>query len=509
MNLRRLVIKFGVVQTQTTSKKKHRPSRKRGRKSNAKRSAARGGRGSAPRLPPRKRPNRNPKCCVVKSETACEFQLESHVKERPHVIDALADDYVAAITADEGTVRRPGDYGGGRTWDVARTATGTNAGGGGGRRSRTGQTARTASRDEYVVPPSSDRGCPVLLPPGTVVRKPSEKLVQLIAQAIYDSPCKLLRVSHVYVALQKRYPYFMYLEKKALNSWKSSVRHALFQKWFTKLRPKSTAFQSGREKSCFWGLNFNNRPREWSMPGRPKTEAIKPPRLPDAPPKVDSPPQCEAKDWKETSAMESWNTADTNWNGSHNDAYAAQPWKEWAGQESTSSSALELQQPLPPLLGPINHGYYTTEQPQWLQPYWSPWPDSQLDTQQLLAADPFVPFPAIKRQDWLSFAEPSDYYSLATDTDPDATWDHIGANVEVGYNDASDNPLAPAPALCSPRFCVDAPKPWEEAVDYTPPAGTVSRGTDAQNPGDLWPQWAPIEEQHPAVGSYWPRPKSV
>lgn len=41
----------------------------------------------------------------------------------------------------------------------------------------------------------------------------------------------------------------------------SSVRHALFQRWFVKVLPSSLT-----ERSCFWGLNYANKPREWSMP---------------------------------------------------------------------------------------------------------------------------------------------------------------------------------------------------------------------------------------------------
>lgn len=41
-----------------------------------------------------------------------------------------------------------------------------------------------------------------LLPVGTVVRRPSVKLVQLIVQAIHESPHRVLRITHVYAALQ-------------------------------------------------------------------------------------------------------------------------------------------------------------------------------------------------------------------------------------------------------------------------------------------------------------------
>lgn len=81
-------------------------------------------------------------------------------------------------------------------------STGPNTGGGaGGRRGGSGRSARAPSLEEYVLPPNAGR-LPVDLPPGTVVKKPPEKLVQLIAQVIHESPCQVLRVSHVYTALQ-------------------------------------------------------------------------------------------------------------------------------------------------------------------------------------------------------------------------------------------------------------------------------------------------------------------
>ncbi|KAH7971415.1 hypothetical protein HPB49_023644 [Dermacentor silvarum] len=96
------------------------------------------------------------------------------------------------------------------------------------------------------------------LPVGTVVRRPSVKLVQLVAQAIHESPHRVLRVSHVYAALQNRYPYYRIQDKNGISSWKSSVRHALFQKWFMKFRPTSGLYETFRPRSFFWGLNYSN-----------------------------------------------------------------------------------------------------------------------------------------------------------------------------------------------------------------------------------------------------------
>ncbi|KAK8768562.1 hypothetical protein V5799_014973 [Amblyomma americanum] len=61
-----------------------------------------------------------------------------------------------------------------------------------------------------------------LLPAGTIVRRPPGKLVQLVAQAIHESPIKALRVRHVYEALKKRYPYFMFMDKKEQTTWEGS-----------------------------------------------------------------------------------------------------------------------------------------------------------------------------------------------------------------------------------------------------------------------------------------------
>ncbi|KAH7978112.1 hypothetical protein HPB49_004492 [Dermacentor silvarum] len=113
--------------------------------------------------------------------------------------------------------------------------------------------------DERVVFKAQSGHWSSLLPLGTVVRRPSVKLVQLVAQAIHESPHQMLRVTHVYAALQNRYPYYRLQDKKGISSWKSSVRHALFQKWFKKLRPTSGMYQMVRPRSFFWGLNYSTR----------------------------------------------------------------------------------------------------------------------------------------------------------------------------------------------------------------------------------------------------------
>ncbi|KAH7971172.1 hypothetical protein HPB49_019936 [Dermacentor silvarum] len=122
--------------------------------------------------------------------------------------------------------------------------------------------------DERVVCKAQSGRWSSRLPVGTVVRRPSVKLVQLVAQAIHESPHRVLRVTHVYAALQNRYPYYRLQDKKVISSWKSSVRHALFQKWFMKFRPTSGWYDTVRPRSFYWGLNYSNRPLEWQMPQR-------------------------------------------------------------------------------------------------------------------------------------------------------------------------------------------------------------------------------------------------
>uniref|UniRef100_T1J3E0 Fork-head domain-containing protein n=1 Tax=Strigamia maritima TaxID=126957 RepID=T1J3E0_STRMM len=106
--------------------------------------------------------------------------------------------------------------------------------------------------------------CP--LPEGTKLTKPMTKLVELVARVIFHSPNGMLQVQQVYVALQNRYPYFRFMHKTAINSWKSSIRHALYQKWFYKVKIV-TGFHAD-SKGCYWALNTSYSPREWEMPGQ-------------------------------------------------------------------------------------------------------------------------------------------------------------------------------------------------------------------------------------------------
>ncbi|XP_064479473.1 uncharacterized protein LOC135392679 isoform X2 [Ornithodoros turicata] len=226
------------------SGRKRRPtSRTSGRKRAGKRGRPKG---SAPRRYASRTASTTQECCpVIITE-----ERESDILERAH-------DYVTSIKPDPSTVVFHGTSGplGAPTSHQRRSARGTTH-----RRKRQSYS----NVDQYVVTASHWDKCG--LPPGTTVLRPVEKLVQLVAQAIYSSPHGLLRVHHIYMALQKKYPYFTFLQKKALSSWKSSIRHALFQKWFIKFRIASN-LNCGKTRCFYWGLNYNSHPKEWTMPG--------------------------------------------------------------------------------------------------------------------------------------------------------------------------------------------------------------------------------------------------
>ncbi|XP_046579291.1 uncharacterized protein LOC124286895 [Haliotis rubra] len=104
------------------------------------------------------------------------------------------------------------------------------------------------------------------LPPGTKLLKPPKKLVELVAEAIDQSPDGLLQVQQIYTVLQNKFPYFQYIDKLAINSWRSSIRHALYQKWFRKIRFSTEAIST---KGCFWAINRSLAPNEWIVPYNP------------------------------------------------------------------------------------------------------------------------------------------------------------------------------------------------------------------------------------------------
>ncbi|XP_063400476.1 uncharacterized protein LOC134685039 isoform X2 [Mytilus trossulus] len=90
------------------------------------------------------------------------------------------------------------------------------------------------------------------LPCGTRLYRPPDKLVELVADAITESPDGMLQVPQIYTVLMNKYPYFRYMDKSAVTSWRSSVRHALFQKWFRKVKFTTPEISS---KGCFWCIN--------------------------------------------------------------------------------------------------------------------------------------------------------------------------------------------------------------------------------------------------------------
>ncbi|KAH8020159.1 hypothetical protein HPB51_025040 [Rhipicephalus microplus] len=217
----------------------------------------------------------------AKPETAGEMVLYAITTDSESVIDMQAEQYISTILPDPSTTV----YATGQTSGHSANAACSSYSAGDGceeeplvmssqKRPR-GRQARSApvrrrrrvavDGDERVVSVPQMGRWSSLLPVGTVVRRPSTKLVQLIAQAIHESPHRMLRVTHAYAALQSKYPYYKLLDKGGINSWKSSVRHALFQKWFVKVCPTSMC-KNVRHRRYFWGLDYYLRPREWVMP---------------------------------------------------------------------------------------------------------------------------------------------------------------------------------------------------------------------------------------------------
>ncbi|KAK8784910.1 hypothetical protein V5799_008726 [Amblyomma americanum] len=68
---------------------------------------------------------------------------------------------------------------------------------------RSRRTRTLSSPDDTCTVPQLPPGpLAEMLPAGTIVRRPPGKLVQLVAQAIHESPLQALRVQHVYEALK-------------------------------------------------------------------------------------------------------------------------------------------------------------------------------------------------------------------------------------------------------------------------------------------------------------------
>ncbi|XP_041365712.1 uncharacterized protein LOC121380801 [Gigantopelta aegis] len=105
-----------------------------------------------------------------------------------------------------------------------------------------------------------------ILPEGTKLLKPPSKLVELVAQSIDESPDGMLQVQQIYTVLQNRFPYFRYMDKSAISSWRSSVRHALYQKWFQKIK---FSLESINSKGCFWSMNYSLSASDWAISQSP------------------------------------------------------------------------------------------------------------------------------------------------------------------------------------------------------------------------------------------------
>ncbi|XP_046364139.2 uncharacterized protein LOC124140551 [Haliotis rufescens] len=122
--------------------------------------------------------------------------------------------------------------------------------------------------DCFVTQSRKEDGCGDrhFLPAGTKLLKPPRKLVELVAEAIDQSPDGLLQVQQIYAVLQNKFPYFRFIDKPAINSWRSSIRHALYQKWFRKIRFSTEAIST---KGCFWAINRSLAPNEWIVPYNP------------------------------------------------------------------------------------------------------------------------------------------------------------------------------------------------------------------------------------------------
>ncbi|XP_061180867.1 uncharacterized protein LOC133189529 isoform X1 [Saccostrea echinata] len=102
-----------------------------------------------------------------------------------------------------------------------------------------------------------------MLPTGTRLLRPSRKLVEIVAKVLQDSPDGLLQVPQIYAALQNKYPYYRYMDKPSISSWRSSIRHALYQKWFKKVKFSVTQI---RCKGSYWALNTDIDPPTLKQP---------------------------------------------------------------------------------------------------------------------------------------------------------------------------------------------------------------------------------------------------
>ncbi|XP_062566405.1 uncharacterized protein LOC134228728 isoform X2 [Saccostrea cucullata] len=107
-----------------------------------------------------------------------------------------------------------------------------------------------------------------MLPTGTRLLRPTRKLVEIVAKVLHDSPDGLLQVPQIYAALQNKYPYYRYMDKPSISSWRSSIRHALYQKWFRKIKFSVSQI---RCKGSYWALNTDVDPPTFRPPSNERS----------------------------------------------------------------------------------------------------------------------------------------------------------------------------------------------------------------------------------------------
>lgn len=121
---------------------------------------------------------------------------------------------------------------------------------------------RNYMKEYYYLTPNIGSSCSKLSY-GTKLLKPPDKLVELVYQAVECSPDGLLQVPQIYTSIMNRYPYFRCMDRSALSSWRSSIRHALYQKWFRKIKFTSTEITA---KGSYWSINKKYNLKEISTP---------------------------------------------------------------------------------------------------------------------------------------------------------------------------------------------------------------------------------------------------
>jgi len=102
------------------------------------------------------------------------------------------------------------------------------------------------------------------MPIGMVLLRPQVKMNILVALMISQSPDKMLMPHHVYTAIQNRFPYFLYMPPTDEKNWKGSIRHTLYQKWFSKVVFPSY-WTTGDLRGHYYTLNIQTPPDLWNL----------------------------------------------------------------------------------------------------------------------------------------------------------------------------------------------------------------------------------------------------